>query len=404
MRPLPPQDPHHGRAVPAEAPTVAFLFPWPGAQHVNMGREAALYHRGSARSASSSPSSYAGRAAAGAPERPHVPRRPPSMPRPSSIAGQAPLTGYALRAAGHRRAVARLSAFRRNVSASVPVAAAGHSYGEYTALLAAGAIELRRFPCACPPSAVARWRRPPAVSVPGGMVAVQAARDQVQPQIADLDGVVVANHNAPQQSVDLRPQGRALRRPPNVSKPLACARLLLPVAGAFHTELVAPAKAALSAAIHATPFRAREADGLLEQQRRAVIRRMRQRCRPQLDQHLLSSVEFVSEIEAMHAAGVRVFVELGPRGICAGLACQISKAATRRRSRSTPARRACAALQLGFGGLVRRRRRFRRWRAVRIQRAISSCSNWLAARTRRGAGARAVACLDAQRRLRPAAT
>src|SRR3546814_3160056 len=39
-----------------------------------------------------------------------------------------------------------------------------------------------------------------------------------------------------------------------------------------------------------------------------------------LDQHMLSPVEFVAEIDAMHAAGSRLFVELGPKGIVANMA------------------------------------------------------------------------------------
>src|SRR3546814_17459273 len=41
-----------------------------------------------------------------------------------------------------------------------------------------------------------------------------------------------------------------------------------------------------------------------------------------LDQHMLSPVEFVAEIDAMHAAGSRLFVELGPKGIVANMARQ----------------------------------------------------------------------------------
>ncbi|HEY1076538.1 MAG TPA: beta-ketoacyl synthase N-terminal-like domain-containing protein, partial [Fontimonas sp.] len=314
-RPLPPHI-RINRAVPADAPTVAFLFPGQGAQHVNMGREAALYIEEVRSALEFAEATLAEQL----PERLSARMYPPAAFDAETEQLQARAvtdTRYAQPAIGALSLGYLRFAERLGLRG---VATAGHSYGEYSALLAAGVIE----PADYLRLSAERGRamaQAAAVSVPGGMVAVQAAREAVQPHIADLDGVIVANHNAPQQSVISGPKA-ALETATQRLEAAGLRAVALPVAGAFHTELVAPAKVALSAAIHATPFRAAQltvysnTTGAPYPQDAAAMQ-------AQLDQHLLSSVEFVSEIEAMYAAGVRVFVELGPRGICAGLARQI---------------------------------------------------------------------------------
>ncbi|MDP9142156.1 MAG: acyltransferase domain-containing protein, partial [Pseudomonadota bacterium] len=314
-RPLPPHI-RINRALPAAAPSVAFLFPGQGAQHVNMGREAALYLEEVRSALEFAEHTLADQL----PDRLSARMYPPAAFDAQTEQLQALAitdTRYAQPAIGALSLGYLRFAERIGLSA---VATAGHSYGEYTALLAAGVLEPADFMRLSAERGRA-MAQAAAVSVPGGMVAVQAGRDEVLKHIADLDGVCVANHNAPQQSVISGPKA-ALARATERLEAAGLRAVALPVSGAFHTELVAPAKVALSSAIHATRFSSPKlavysnTSGQPYPQEPAAMQR-------QLDQHLLSSVEFVSEIEAMHAAGVRVFVELGPRGICAGLARQI---------------------------------------------------------------------------------
>jgi len=91
------------------------------------------------------------------------------------------------------------------------------------------------------------------------------------------------------------------------------------VSGAFHTELVAAAQTGLSAAIAASTIsvpRITVYSNTTAKPYPADVASIKKT----LDGHLLNSVEFVAEIEAMYAAGVRVFAELGPKGTCANMA------------------------------------------------------------------------------------
>jgi acyl transferase domain-containing protein/NAD(P)-dependent dehydrogenase (short-subunit alcohol dehydrogenase family)/NAD(P)H-dependent flavin oxidoreductase YrpB (nitropropane dioxygenase family)/predicted hotdog family 3-hydroxylacyl-ACP dehydratase len=199
---------------------------------------------------------------------------------------------------------------------------AGHSYGEFVALHAAGVIDF----AALMALSAARGRLIVDAVRDGGselgtMAAVLALRKDVEEAIADIDDVVIANHNAPMQSVisgTCSGVAQALAR-------LAAAGIEaqeLPVAAAFHSQLVRPAQRALAQAIEATDWlpaalpvyansTARPHPGDATRSRRLMA------------DHLVQPVEFVSQIEAMYADGARVFVEVGPKSVLARLASKI---------------------------------------------------------------------------------
>jgi acyl transferase domain-containing protein/NAD(P)H-dependent flavin oxidoreductase YrpB (nitropropane dioxygenase family) len=314
-RPLPPNI-RLNRQAPVDSPAVGFVFPGQGAQHVNMCRETAL-HVDELRSAVELADTSLRDAL---PERLSARIWPPAAFDAETEAQQAAAltdTRYAQPAIGALSLGYLRFAQRLGITA---VASAGHSYGEYSALMAAGVLTPEDF---LRLSAVRGRAMAEAAqqTEPGGMAAVQAPRERIKVLIDGLSGVCIANHNAPEQSVISGPKAQI---------DIAVAQLgdagvravPLPVSGAFHTALVAPAQPPLSAAIHATPFAPPQLavfanrDG---QPYPATPQAMQQ----QLDAHLLQPVEFVAQIEAMIAAGVRVFVELGPRGICAALVRQI---------------------------------------------------------------------------------
>jgi [acyl-carrier-protein] S-malonyltransferase len=138
----------------------------------------------------------------------------------------------------------------------VIVAMAGHSLGEYSALTAAGVLEMRdaaRLVAARGAAMLAA-----AEAAPGTMVAVVgASADDVAAALAPLEeaGVHawVANYNAPDQTVvagddaGIEEASDALRATGKV--------MALPVGGAFHSPLMAPAAASLRSALTATTFR-----------------------------------------------------------------------------------------------------------------------------------------------------
>ena len=295
--------------TPAEAPKVAFVFPGQGAQYVNMGRETALFIDEMRQSLEHADRSLKGQ----------FPRRlsqyilpPAAFDAETEAAQQAALTDtrVAQPAIGAVSLGYLALAERLGLKAS---ATAGHSYGEYVALAAAGAIS--RDDC-LRLSAIrgAAMAQASASAVPGTMAAVQGTREAIEAAIQGFAGVRIANHNAPQQSVISGPRTAVA----SAVKALGDAGMrstLLPVSGAFHTELVADARPPLSAAITQTLFQPARVPVYSNRDGQPYPADPAQ-MQGQLDGHLLSSVEFVREIKAMAASGCAVFVELGPKSIC----------------------------------------------------------------------------------------
>jgi acyl transferase domain-containing protein/NAD(P)-dependent dehydrogenase (short-subunit alcohol dehydrogenase family) len=312
QRSLPPHIRYRANR-PAEAPPVAFLFPGQGAQQVNMGCETALYIE-ELRSAVE----HADAALADRFDTLLSRRMWPEAAFGTEAEGQQRQAITDTRVA--QPAIGALSsgylAFARRMGIEAQ-AVAGHSYGEYTALYAAGVIDAETF---LHLSAVRGAAMAAAANsaTPGGMAAVQARREAVEPLLTAFEGVIVANHNAPEQTVISGPlAGIEAAVEALGDKGLRATRL--PVSGAFHTELVAGAKAPLSAAIAAADFRSPTVN-VYSNTTGAAYPAEPDAIRAQIDQHLLSPVEFVREIEAMADAGARVFLELGPRGICSNMA------------------------------------------------------------------------------------
>ncbi|WP_428309393.1 SDR family NAD(P)-dependent oxidoreductase [Hydrocarboniphaga sp.] len=312
--PTKPLAPHIKLALdrPGTAPQIAFVFPGQGAQYVDMGAEAAMFVdelRSAIERADATLSSEL-------PER--LSRRiwPESAFNADTETAQLKRltdTRYAQPAIGALEVGYLNLARRLGISA---VATAGHSYGEFAALHAAGVIDETSF---LKLSAIRGRVMAEAASsgIKGGMAAVQAARDVVLTRIAPFAGVVVANHNAPEQTVISGPAEQIEQAVAAISAAgLRVTRL--PVSGAFHTELMASAKGPLSAAIATTEFSeptlAVYSNGSGAQYPAGV-----DAMRAQLDAHLLSSVEFVSEVQALYADGVRLFLELGPKSICSNM-------------------------------------------------------------------------------------
>lgn len=199
-----------------------------------------------------------------------------------------------------------------------PDCVAGHSYGELTALWAAGAYDtqsLLRLSARRAEAIVAA-----AGSDPGSMAAVSAAPEEVR-EIAERAGCVVANHNAPRQCVISGPTAAvsaavaALREAGLSAEPL-------PVACAFHSEVVAGAATALAGELARTAVSgpgipvwsnttAAPYPASAEEVRRLAARQVAE------------PVRFVEQVEAMYAAGVRTFVEAGPGRVLSGLTARI---------------------------------------------------------------------------------
>jgi acyl transferase domain-containing protein/NAD(P)H-dependent flavin oxidoreductase YrpB (nitropropane dioxygenase family) len=201
-----------------------------------------------------------------------------------------------------------------------PAFAAGHSYGELVALCLAGAIRADELL----PLSEARGQAILAAAAggdPGTMVAVAADAAQVAPIIAACADVVIANHNGPTQCVLSGPSAAIEAAIAAVTAAGLTAKKF-PVACAFHSPVVAGARTALAAALAplqiaaprvpvwanatATPYPA-SAHGV----------------RATLAAQVAEPVRFAAQIEAMYAAGARIFVECGPGQVLTRLAGEI---------------------------------------------------------------------------------
>jgi len=199
---------------------------------------------------------------------------------------------------------------------------AGHSYGEFVALFAAGAIS---FESLMELSAARGRFIVDAAKAEGAqlgtMAAVNAPRKIVEDAIADIDEVIIANHNAPLQSI-VSGTREAVKA---ASEKLAQAGVEvteIPVAAAFHSSLVKPAQAPLSELIEATPWAPAQIPVYSNTTARAHAADVA-RVKRQMAEHLVRPVEFAAEIEEMYKDGARVFVEVGPKAVLSRLASRI---------------------------------------------------------------------------------
>ncbi|MGH3534186.1 MAG: beta-ketoacyl synthase N-terminal-like domain-containing protein, partial [Pseudonocardiaceae bacterium] len=183
----------------------------------------------------------------------------------------------------------------------------GHSYGELVALAAAGVIE----PAELLALSEARGRAILAAAGPdpGTMAAITATVEKVQAVLGN-GPVVVANHNAPGQAVISGPTP-AVQAALNRLAEAGVTGARIPVACAFHSPVVAGA----------TPIFAAELDRRAVGSPRLPVWSNTTASpyptdpgavRKTLAAHIAEPVRFVEQVEAMYAAGVRVFVEAGP--------------------------------------------------------------------------------------------
>ncbi|RSN25710.1 polyketide synthase [Amycolatopsis sp. WAC 04169] len=193
---------------------------------------------------------------------------------------------------------------------------AGHSYGELTALSVAGAFDTATLVALS--RARARSIAEVAGADPGAMAAVKASRDELAAAL-DHPDVVLANHNAPGQTVlsgptaaieeavrELRAQGIGAKR--------------IPVACAFHSPLVAGASDVFAVDLDNAEI---GEPGPPVWSNRTARPYEAGAVRTELAAQIGSPVRFVELIEDMYAAGARTFVEAGPGQVLSRLAKEI---------------------------------------------------------------------------------
>ena len=200
-----------------------------------------------------------------------------------------------------------------------PEMAAGHSYGEYVALAAAGVFDADTLITLS--EARGRFIVEGAGAEAGIMAAVEAEAPAVVDVLKNFDGVCLANANAPRQSVISGSRAAIERVVAHFTAQGTTARMI-PVACAFHSPLVAPAQARLTEFL-STVEAAEPGITVYSNTTAAPYPKEPGKVAERLVEHLVRPVEFVREIESMYEAGARLFVEVGPRGVLTGLVDQI---------------------------------------------------------------------------------
>ena len=202
-----------------------------------------------------------------------------------------------------------------------PAACAGHSLGEYTALVASGAVSFEDGIALVSARGDAMARA--GEDAPGTMAALLGIDDddaEAACQRAEGD-VWVANYNAPGQVV-VAGTADAVAKASSIAKELGARRVLpIPVSGAFHTPLMAAARPPLRKALGDATFLAPEVP---------VVANVDARVHSDpaewpglLSAQLCSPVRWRQTLEALAGLGATTVVELGAGGVLSGLARRV---------------------------------------------------------------------------------
>ena len=207
-----------------------------------------------------------------------------------------------------------------------PDMVAGHSLGEFSALVAAGALNFEDGLKLVYARAMAMQKA--CGTAPSTMAAIvgldDATIENVCAEINTENNVVVpANYNCPGQLV-ISGNVEAVKAACEKLKEAGAKRaLLLPVGGAFHSPLMQPAKDELQAAIEATTFNTPKC--AVYQNVDAQAHTDAEEIKANLIAQLTASVRWTQEVQNMIAAGATDFTECGPGKVLQGMIGKIAK-------------------------------------------------------------------------------
>ncbi len=299
-----------------DAATIAFVFPGQGSQSVGMGQALAA----------ASPA-----AAAVFEEADAALGEPLSRLAWDGPAATLDLTLNA-QPAILATSIAYLAALRERwatlgIRAPEPAFAAGHSMGQYSALVAAGSISL-----ADGVRLVRERGRQMQTSGAGreGRMAALIGLDEAHlPELVaavSAHGVFgIANRNSPGQVV-VSGERAAVEASLAIARELGARRAVeLPVSVAAHSPLMAEAAAAMAGVLAGITFHDPHPPLLANADARPIT--TAEAARTELVEHLTTGVDWVAVVERMSAAGVTTFLEIGPGRVLAGLIKRIAPAA-----------------------------------------------------------------------------
>lgn len=221
--------------------------------------------------------------------------------------------------------IAMLEAARENGNGALPAPAfmAGHSLGQYTALVASGALELEEAVILVRERG--RLMFEAGQANPGGMLAVMGTEEETVAEICAASGVEISNLNSPGQVIvsgslseieifKLRAGERGIRR-----------MLPLKVSGAFHSKHMRPAAAGLAAAIEKCHFQ-QPCVPIISNVTVAELQDI-DALKKDLVEQLTGCVRWQQSVEKMIKQGISSFVEIGNGQIIGNLIKRIDASA-----------------------------------------------------------------------------
>lgn len=206
-----------------------------------------------------------------------------------------------------------------------PQMAAGHSLGEYAALVAAGSLQLEEAL-----KLVKRRAELMAAAPAGTMAALIGLADEKLADVLEAAGkeglVVAANHNSPGQIVvsgEAAGVEAAMREAKANGAKMA---VPLPVSGAFHSPLMREAGEELSQLIDAAPFK----NAVIPIYQNTTARAATEAAdlKAALKLQMTGAVRWTETVQNMVADGATQFYELGPGKVLSGLIKRIDKSAS----------------------------------------------------------------------------
>lgn len=291
---------------------IAFVFPGQGSQSVGMGRPLA----------SASPAAAAvmreADAALGEPITDLAWGGPAEMLDRTENAQPALLA----------TSIAYLRALRERLAAEGsdlnPAFAAGHSMGQYTAMVAAGALSLDDGVRLVRERG--RLMQASGQGRDGAMAAIIGLDEALLPELVAAAGAHgtfgVANRNAPGQVV-VSGERAAIEAAAGIAKELGARKaIVLPVSVAAHSPLMAEAAEGMRAVLGAVEFHDPAVPLLANADARPIT--TADGCRAELVEHLTAGVDWVAAVERMRDAGVTTFLEIGPGRVLTGLIKRIA--------------------------------------------------------------------------------
>ena len=204
-----------------------------------------------------------------------------------------------------------------------PAFMAGHSLGEYTALVAAQVLDFK--------DAVrltrerGRLMQEAGKRVPGGMSAIIGLDAVSVEQVCQETGAQIANLNSPGQIV-ISGTKDTLVRAMDLARAMGARHIMpLKVSGAFHTLLMQPAAEGMAQAISQLNFCAPSVPIVVNSTAQPVT--TTDAVKEELLQQLCHCVQWQKSVEFMVGAGVSTFIEIGPGQVLSGLIKRIDKEA-----------------------------------------------------------------------------